>query len=103
MDRQDPRFHIGQVVHHVTLRYRGVIVGVDRSFKGSGAWYDLVALSRPPKSRPWYHVLPDGTDQTTYVSEGDILGDPQPSPIRHPLVGFFFDRFENGEYVRVLN
>ena len=54
-----PMFGIGEVVHHRRLGYRGVIVDVDPHFQAAEEWYETVALSRPPKNKPWYHVLVD--------------------------------------------
>ena len=51
------RFAIGQVIHHRRFGYRGVIVDVDPSFQLTDEWYEEVALSRPPKDKPWYHIL----------------------------------------------
>ncbi len=62
-------FTIGQTVHHRMFDYRGVITGVDQSFQGSDDWYDQVAQSRPPKDKPWYHVLVHDASHRTYVAE----------------------------------
>ena len=50
-------FHIGQLVLHAKFGYRGVVFDVDPVFQLSDEWYEQVARSRPPKDRPWYHVL----------------------------------------------
>lgn len=93
-------FHVGQLVHHVRFGYRGVVFDVDPDFQGSDDWYEQVARSRPPKDAPWYHVLPDGADHSTYVAERNLEADASSEPIRHPLVERIFDRFENGRYER---
>ena len=92
------RFHTGQVVRHKRFDYRGVVVGVDQLFKLSTEWYERVAKSRPPRDRPWYHVLVDGALQTTYVAERNLEVDSSGQPVQHPLVGRFFDSFEDGFY-----
>ncbi|MCP4823178.1 MAG: heat shock protein HspQ, partial [Shimia sp.] len=59
-------------------------VDVDGEFEGTEEWYDLVARSRPPKDKPWYHVLVDGSDQTTYVAERHLEADNTCEPVFHP-------------------
>jgi heat shock protein HspQ len=100
MSTHTANFSIGEVVHHVKSDYRGVIVDVDATFQGTEQWYHEVAKSRPPKELPWYHVLVDGADHSTYVAERHLERDPEPMPIRHPNVGDFFDTFEDGHYSR---
>ena len=99
MTEREVRFSVGDLVHHRRFGYRGVIVDVDARFEGSEAWYEQVARSRPPKDRPWYHVLPHGSAHTTYVAERNIEPDHLLEPIDHPLVPAFFDDFRDGRYV----
>ncbi len=94
------RFSVGDLVHHRLFDYRGVIVDVDPTCQASDAWYEQVARSRPPKDRPWYHVLVHGASHTTYVAERNLEADATAEPIEHPLLDRFFARFENGRYVR---
>ncbi len=93
------RFSVGDVVQHKLFDYRGVIVDVDTHFRGTEAWYEAVARSRPPKDRPWYHVLPHGAQHQTYVAEQNLEPDHSGLPIQHPLVGHYFTDFINGRYV----
>ncbi len=93
-------FFIGQCVHHKKFDYRGVIVDVDATFQGTEEWYQQVALSRPPKDRPWYHVLVNNSDQSTYVAERHLQVDDTNQPIQHPAVDVFFDEFKDGIYTR---
>ena len=95
------KFAIGQVVHHNRFDYRGVIFDVDWEFQLTDEWYDQVARSRPPKDKPWYHVLVDGSSQTTYVAERHLEAVPDPQPINHPLLDRLFSSFQDGRYVRV--
>lgn len=92
------RFAIGQLVHHRRFDYRGVVFDVDATFQGTEEWYEKVALSRPPRDRPWYHVLVGDALHTTYVAERHLEADPSDAPIRHPLVELLFERFESGRY-----
>lgn len=100
IDFKRAEFNVGDLVHHKRFDYRGVIVDVDPVFQSTEEWYEAVAKSRPPKDKPWYHVLVDGTDQTTYVAERHLEPDDSEDPIRHPLIGHFFSRLENGKYIR---
>jgi len=97
----EPRYDIGQLVHHKLFDYRGVVVDVDAVFSLSEQWYEQVAKSRPPKDEPWYRVLVGGALHETYVAERNLEEDALGSPIEHPLLGDFFDAFENGHYVRL--
>ena len=96
-----PKFSIGELVHHRRFNYRGVIVDVDPRFQATPEWYEAVALSRPPKNKPWYHVLVHGSDHSTYVAELNLEPDDILEPINHPMVEHFFTGFDHGRYVRV--
>jgi len=61
------KFAVGQLIHHILFNYRGVIIDIDPEFYGTEEWYNQVARSRPPKDKPWYHVLGDlGRTKLTY-------------------------------------
>lgn len=93
----EAKFAPGQIVHHTIFDYRGVIMDVDPFFKGSDDWYGTVARSKPPKDRPWYHVLVDGAEHRTYVAERNLEPDDTGRPIEHPEVGLYFQSLgENG-------
>ena len=94
----DSKFHRGQVIQHKLFDYRGVIVGVDRTFQLSEEWYENVARSRPPREQPWYHVLVHRAQQTTYVAERHLERDASGKPIEHPLLEAYFDKFSDGFY-----
>ena len=93
------RFSIGDVVHHKLFGYRGVIIDVDPTFQGTDEWYSTMARSKPPKDRPWYHVLPHGAQHQTYVAERNLEPDTTGEPVQHALVEIYFSRFVNGRYV----
>ncbi len=99
-DGKQAKFGIGQLVHHVRFDYRGVIVDVDASYQGTEEWYHEIARSRPPRDRPWYHVLVHEADHSTYVAERHLEPDESRLPIEHPLLGSHFDIFEDGLYRR---
>ena len=92
------QFYAGQVIQHKIFGYRGVIVGVDQTFQLTPDWYAAVAKSRPPKDRPWYHVLVHGRRQTTYVAERNLDLDPSGKAVEHAFLDRFFDKFSDGFY-----
>ncbi|MCP4446166.1 MAG: heat shock protein HspQ [Myxococcales bacterium] len=100
MSRESSQFRSGQIVIHKRYGYRGVIVSVDDIFEGSEDWYEAVAVTRPAKDRPWYHVLVDESAYETYVAEAHLMTDFSDEPIDHPLVEVFWDDFEDGQYSR---
>lgn len=95
------KFSVGELIHHRLFDYRGVIVDVDRNFQGTDEWYELVAKSRPPRNKPWYHVLVHNADHSTYVAEQNLESDDSEEPVSHPMLENFFSAFRNGKYVRI--
>lgn len=98
-DEGTARFFVGQIVHHLRFDYRGVVFDVDPTFQGSEEWYERVARSRPPKDRPWYHVLVDGAQHTTYVAERHLEPAADGEPIWHPLVQVLCGSYRDGRYL----
>ena len=92
------KFAQGQIVSHKKFGYRGVIFQVDPQFELSDEWYEAVARSRPRKDAPWYHVLVDRSEQTTYVAERHLALSDDSSQIEHPLLGRFFKSYNGLEY-----
>ncbi len=99
MTSSQAKFFPGQLIHHLRFDYRGVVVDVDADFQGTEEWYEMMARSKPPKDKPWYHVLVDDADHMTYVAEQNLEADSTHNPIKHPALGQFFASFENGTYV----
>jgi heat shock protein HspQ len=95
------RFSVGELIHHRLFDYRGVIVDIDQNFQGTEQWYETVARSRPPRDQPWYHVLVDGSDRSTYVAERHLEADELLQPIAHPMLEHFFSGFEQDRYRRI--
>lgn len=91
------KFNVGDIVRHRKFGYRGAVCDVDAQFSLSEEWYDKVALSRPPKAQPWYHVLVDGQAHTTYVAERH-LAPLDGGQISHPLLGQFFTSYDGSRY-----
>ena len=96
MSSTSAQFSIGELIHHKLFDYRGVIFDVDPTFSGSEEWYEQVAGSRPPKDKPWYHVLVHGQQHTTYVAEKNLESDPCGDEIVHPLLERGSDPAGNG-------
>ncbi|MBL4888897.1 MAG: heat shock protein HspQ [Candidatus Lindowbacteria bacterium] len=98
MNQPSPKYYVGQLVHHKLFDYRGVIYDVDPYFQGTDKWYDSMAKSKPPKDKPWYHVLVNNAVHTTYVSEQNLIPDDSKQPIDHPMIDTHFDKFGEGKY-----
>lgn len=93
------RFVPGDLVRHRRYGYRGVVVDVDLECRASQRWYES-NRTQPRRDQPWYHVLVDGADHSTYAAEDSLMPDYSPVEVRHPLVGLFFSGFEDGFYTR---
>lgn len=92
------KFNVGQVIHHRLFDYRGVVFDVDPNFSNTDEWYALMARSRPAKNQPWYHILVNGTDYTTYVAEQNLEDDFIGTEVSHPDVKKYFGKYKNGRY-----
>jgi heat shock protein HspQ len=92
------KFSIGQLIRHKLFDYRGVIADVDPFFQGTDEWYEQMALTRPPKDKPWYRVLVDKAIHETYVAERNLEPDVSIQPVHHPLIDVVFDGFVDGSY-----
>ena len=98
MSSDEAAFSVGQLVRHRLFGYRGVVYDVDANFLLSDEWYDQMARSRPPKDRPWYHVLVDTGTHATYVAQRNLQADESSEPIDHPLVSQLFGELRDGRY-----
>ncbi len=98
MSTSQARFQVGQLVRHKIFDYRGVVFDVNATFQSTDEWYETVALSRPPKDEPWYHVLVDEAKHTTYVAERNLQRDLNGKPINHPALAQLFDELKEGIY-----
>lgn len=94
-----PLFAEGEIIHHKRYDYRGVIVGIDFICEAEDDWYQT-NQTQPDRNQPWYHVLVDGSDSTTYVAESNLELDTLEQAIDHPLIEIFFSKFESGSYIR---
>ena len=98
-ERMFARFSLGQVVYHRDLEYRGVIIDVDPMFLGDGKTASRAVGDDEPLDRPWYHVLGDGKEHVTYVSESSLSADDSGEPVTHPSLALFFKGYEGDHYV----
>lgn len=89
----------GQLVRHRRYGYRGVVVSVDMVCQASREWYER-NKTQPPREQPWYHVLVHGSPNATYAAQSSLLPDLTRRQVVHPSIERFFDRFENGMYLR---
>ena len=94
-----PLFEVGQLVKHRRYGYRGVVLAVDHVCAAPRDWYEG-NLTRPDRQQPWYHVIVDGRDTTTYPAQTSLMADNHDERILNPLVDMFFDAFVNRRYVR---
>ena len=99
MNTTAAKFGPGDLITHALFDYRGVVIDIDPHFLGTTEWYDAVAKSKPPKDRPWYHVLVDGSFIQTYVAERNLEHDPSGKPIDHPEISIYFSGLTDGGYV----
>ncbi|MGB0900398.1 heat shock protein HspQ [Halocynthiibacter sp.] len=95
------KFQLGQVVHHRTHPFRGVVFDIDPKFSNTDAWYEAIpADSRPAKDQPYYHLLAENDESyyIAYVSEQNLIQDTSGQPIGHPDLADIFGELENGIY-----
>ena len=93
------KFEIGRLVHHKRYEYRGVIFDRDTECKAGEEWYTN-NQTQPSRDQPWYHVMVDGANHTTYVAESNLKPDSSDKPVRHPLIKRFFNGFHDGHYYK---
>ena len=92
------KFKIGQIVRHKLFDYTGVIFDIHPSFEGTDERYDKVAETKPPRDKPWCHVLVSDDEKTTYVAEKNIEEVLNPKPINHSMVQYIFEKFNGKDY-----
>jgi heat shock protein HspQ len=98
MPKNEAKFQVGQIIHHKLFEYVGVVFDVDPTFQGTDEWYRQVARSRPPKDKPWYHVLVNEAAHTTYVAEQNLEPAETPQRIVHPFADRLFHEFDGERY-----
>jgi heat shock protein HspQ len=98
MSNHKAKFQVGQIIHHKLFDYLGAVFDVDPTFQGSDEWYEKMARSRPPRDKPWYHVLVNQAVHTTYVAEQNLEPAEAPMRIVHPVVDRLFSEFDGEGY-----
>jgi len=95
------RFGIGDVVRHRLFDFRGVIFDIDPVFANSEEWYQSIPEEvRPRRDQPFYHLLAENEDSSyvAYVSQQNLLSDPDGGPVDHPNVAELFEQFDGSRY-----
>ena len=96
---RQPDFKPGQLVRHRRYGYRGVTVDYDLECQAADGWYRH-NQTQPSRDQPWYHVLVDGAEHTTYAAQTSLEADHKRAEIQHPLLTAFFSDFVSGRYIR---
>ena len=76
-----------------------MVVDSDLTCKADEAWYQS-NQTQPDRNQPWYHVLVDGSSNTTYAAQTSLEADERSAPITHPYLEHFFTEFTGDRYVR---
>ena len=76
-----------------------MIIDVDADFQGSEESYREMAQSKPPRNKPWYHLLVDKSNTMTYVAEQNLEEELRPRPIKNLRLEDYFNSFEEGSYM----
>ncbi len=100
----EAKFKLGQVVKHRLFDFRGIIFDVDPLFNNTDEWYERIPEERRPrKDQPFYHLLAENEDKTTYiayVSQQNLEKDDSKAPFNHPSVNLLFDGNDSeGNYI----
>lgn len=99
------KFNIGAVVQHKHYGFRGVIFDVDFQYSLDEQWYQeackaMASIGLPPinKQQPFYHILTDGSDHESYVSEQNLEAADATKPVRHDELEQWFTVPQPGHY-----
>lgn len=101
MQITEAKYHLGQVLRHRNLTFRGVVFDVDPRFSNTEEFYAaLPEGSRPRRDQPFYHLLAENEKSyyVAYVSEQNLLPDETGEPLGHPDLADLFGDFEGGVY-----
>jgi len=95
------RFAIGDVVRHKHFDFRGVVFDIDPVFANSEEWYESIPPEvRPHREQPYYHLLAENEESSyvAYVSQQNLLADPDGGPVDHPSLSQMFEKYADGRY-----
>lgn len=96
--REVALYRPGQKVQHLEERYRGIVVDYDLYCVREQPVVD--EEDKPDNNQPWYKVLIHQTDKSLYVPHAQLIQDNSKEEFSHPLVSYFFDRSQDGIYLR---
>ena len=99
---RNAKYQIGQVVRHRIYSFRGVVFDIDPAFANTEEWYQAIpAEVRPSKDQPYYHLFAvgDSGPYEAYVSEQNLLPDPQGGPVTHPMIDRLFEGLAGDRYI----
>lgn len=100
---REAKFTVGQIVRHRLYSFRGVIYDVDPIFNNTEEWYQAIpADRRPSKDQPFYHLFAqnaEGGSYEAYVSEQNLVADPDSGPVSHPMINTLFERIVGDRYL----
>lgn len=100
--RTRARFAIGDVVRHRHFDFRGVVFDIDPVFANSEEWYESIpAEVRPAREQPYYHLMAENGESSyvAYVSQQNLLLDPDGGPVDHPSISQLFDDYDGARYL----
>ena len=100
---REAKFSLGQIVRHRLFSFRGVIFDVDPVFSNTEEWYQAIPRERrPSRDQPFYHLLAQnsqGGPYEAYVSEQNLVADPENGPVTHPMIDVLFERIAGDRYI----
>lgn len=96
---REPLYPVGALVHHRLYGYRGVVVAYDLRCQAPDSWYQE-SKENASKDQPWYHLLVDGSDQSTYAAESSLMLDESGECVVHPWINLYFSQFNGNSYRR---
>ncbi len=92
------KFKPGDIVRHTRLGYRAIIVDIDAQFQASGKLNPRACKYDFANRFPWYRLLVDQSQQTTYVEECYLVEDKNDEIIHNPrIVDYLVEN--KGKYV----
>ncbi len=94
-------FAPGDIVRHRMFDFRGVVFDIDPVFANSEEWYQAIPEAiRPAKEQPYYHLLAENDESSyiAYVSQQNLIADPDQGPVDHPQIDAMFDGLDKGRY-----
>jgi heat shock protein HspQ len=93
-------YKIGSKIKHKNYHYDGLIVDIDFYCFANDEWYQN-NNTKPDKCQPWYHVLVNDSSMVTYAAQSNLYsGDEENLDISHPYINHFFDKNNEGVYIR---